>query len=80
MIAALNQYLAIALILTTAALWFWVMLDLPDESEQNDDVIQDNERHGSDIWKWGRYFIRKYNTVKMQLWTTNGSPHDKTKY
>jgi len=49
MIEALNQYLAIALILTTAALWFWVMLDLLDEREQDDGVIQDNERHGGDL-------------------------------
>lgn len=49
MIAALNQYLAVALIMTTAALWLWTMMTLPDKREQNDDVIQDNERHGSDL-------------------------------
>lgn len=49
MIAALNQYLAIALILTTAALWFWVMLDLPDERKQDNGVVKNDDRHGSGL-------------------------------
>lgn len=49
MIAALNQFLATALILMTAALWLWTMLTLPDKREQDDGVIQDNERHGGDL-------------------------------
>lgn len=49
MIASLNQYLATALILTTAALWLWTMLTLPDKREQDDCVIQNDKRHGGDL-------------------------------
>ncbi len=49
MIAALNQFLATALILMTAALWLWTMLTLPDKREQDDGVIHDDERHGGDL-------------------------------
>lgn len=49
MIAALNQYLATTLILTTASLWLRTMLTLPDKRKQDDSVVNDNKRHGGDL-------------------------------
>lgn len=49
MIATLNQYLATTLILTTASLWIWTMLTLPDKRKQDNSVINDNNRHGGDL-------------------------------
>jgi len=49
MIATLNQYLATTLILTTASLWLWTMLTLPDKRKQYNNVVNGNKRHGDDL-------------------------------